>query len=170
MGGLRPFGEIIDVDDAPVGVMRHEQIFKDLNLNFVRHIAVDFHSNTVDLYFRASDPLSKQRALNFVDLVGHSRISESDYAEMEQWFSPDGFTFAVTISVSSGLIDRVAFYVMGLPKDAYPDIGHRTTKNSIESPNHDADNFTAVAWSYRRGKNMEVERSYWGQVVPLLRA
>jgi 4-hydroxyphenylpyruvate 3-dimethylallyltransferase len=84
MGGLRPFGEIIDVDDAPVGVMRHEQIFKDLNLNFVRHIAVDFHSNTVDLYFRASDPLSKQRALNFVDLVGHSRISESDYAEMEQ--------------------------------------------------------------------------------------
>ncbi len=166
MGGLRPFDDMISVADMPAYIIMHRNGFHDLGLRTVRHVAVGYHFK---FYFRAADPPSQKQALGFVELVGHSSLSKS---ELQEYLSPVGFTFAVTIAVPPGEIKRVAFYVGGLPWDAFPDCGHRIANFFSEAPNYDADKLTAVAWSYGAGgdKYMKAEKTCCGQVVLLLRA
>lgn len=171
MGGLRPLDDLLSVPHVPECISMHRDMFLDLGLNTVRHVAVDFYTDDVILYFRAAGPLTEDQALSFVALAGYTSLSKSELMEMQKYLSPLGFTFAATITVPSGEIVRVAFYVLGLDEVKFPDIGHRMTSFSSEAMDHDAEDFTAVAWSYGvgGGKSMKAERSCGGQVVELMR-
>lgn len=170
MAGFRHLDEILGVDSVPESIRQHANIFRELDLQLVRHVAVDFHSDTVNLYFRVVGPLSKNRAAAFTKLVGASPPEHSDFLDMCNFLDPTGFTFAVTIAFNTGDIERVAFYALGLPS-VPREIGDRLAAFFKEVPSYDAEEFIALAWSYGAGgKNyVKAEKSYCGELVPLLR-
>ena len=171
MGGLRRLDDILDVSDVPHTISQHRDTFHKLHLQEVRHIAVDFDSDTVNLYFPANGPISETMAKDLVELAGFSDFSTDDLADMPEFLSPESFTFAVTIEVATGEIKRVAFYALGLAPGFSPEIGDRLTTFFREAPSYDEENFTAVAWSFGAGKEkyIKAEKSYCGGVIPLLR-
>ena len=137
MGGLRPLDDILDTGNVSDSIKQHRNTFHRLNLKEFRHIAVDFHSGTVNLM-----------AKDLVEIASFSDFSISDMSDMSAFISPDYFTFAVTIKVATGEIKRVAFYALGLPPRTFPDIGERLSTFFTEAPSHDEEDFTAVAWSF----------------------
>ena len=64
MGGFRPLDNILRARDVPKPISRHSPIFHNLRLESIRHVAVDYHSDTVNLYFRAPGPVTEEQAAN----------------------------------------------------------------------------------------------------------
>lgn len=173
MGGFRPLDDILGVDGVPASITQHKSTFHALGLNRIRHVAVDLHSDTVNLYFRAPGPLSESQATKLVALASHNSLplKESVLADMQKFLSPEGFTFAVTLDVGTGEIKRVAFYALGLPPVTFPRMDARLCVFFAKAPSYDAELFTAVAWSFGKGDEsyVKAEKSYCGGVVPLLK-
>lgn len=175
MGGLRPLDDILSADGVPASITQHKSTFDTLELNFIRHVAVDLHSNTVNLYFRTGPGLlSESQAKDLVALAGHTSLplKKSLLTDMQNFLSPEGFTFAVTLDVGTGKIKRVAFYALGLPRLTFPQgMDGRLKIFFDEAPSRDAELFTAIAWSFGKGDEsyVKAEKSYCGGVVPLLK-
>ena len=171
MGALRPLDDILDVENVPDAIRQHRKTFHGLGLEEIRHIGIDFHGGTVNLYFRVQGPISEAMAKKLVKLAGFSDFSVDDLADMPSFLSSDAFTFAVTIRVATGDIQRVAFYALGLPPNKFPDVGERLMKYLKTAPSYDDEDFIAVAWSFGKGseKYIKIEKSYCGGVIPLLR-
>jgi 4-hydroxyphenylpyruvate 3-dimethylallyltransferase len=172
LGGLRPLDDILDAEDVPDSVRRHRQMFKDLDLTIVRHVAVDYHSHTVNLYFRAPGPLSAKQAARYAALAGSPAPSAEEVEEMSRFLNPTGFTFSVTMAFSTGSISRVAFYALKLAPGTFPSLSQRLLTFFKEAPSYDEEEMNAIAWSFGSGgtKYIKAERSYCGELVPLMRA
>ena len=172
MGALRPVDNVLDVENVPDMIRQHRETFHRLGFEGIRHIGVDFDGGTVNLYFRVKGPISEPMAKQLVELAGFSGFSTEDLADMPDFLSLDAFTFAVTIKVATGDIKRVAFYALGLPPNKFPDVGDRLMTFFNKAPSYDEEDFTAVAWSFGKGreKYIKAEKSYCGDVVPLLRS
>ena len=70
MGGLRPLDDILEVENVPGVIRQHRKTFHCLAFEEIRHIGVDFHGGTVNLYFRVKGPISEPMAKTFVELAG----------------------------------------------------------------------------------------------------
>lgn len=171
LAGFRPLKDILGADGVPECIRQHAPMFHDLGLELVRHVAVDYDSNTVNLYFRAPGPISEEQAGRFVALAGCPPPSQAEIQEMGDFLNPIGFTFSVTMKFLTGAIKRVGFYALKLPPNSFPEVGERLTTFFKEAPSYDAEEMNAVAWSFGEGgkKYIKAERSYCGRLVPLLR-
>ena len=169
--GFRPLHDLLSMNDIPDSIRKHGTTFDLLGLYIVRHVAVDFHSDTVNLYFRKSGSLSAVQAASFVQLADCTPPTSAELEEIQRHINPTGFTFAVTIAVATGDITRVAFYALGLSPDCLPDLGDRLNTFFRQAPSYDLETFTALAWSFGEGgkKYIKAEKSYCGKLVPLLR-
>ena len=171
MGGMRPIDDILNADHVPEELKRHGPTFHSLGLELVRHVAVDYHSGTVNIYFRAPGPINVEQAAKFVALADCPALPEEEVMEMRKFLNPTGFTFAVTIKLSTGTISRVGFYALKLPIGTFPEIGSRLATFFSTAPNYDKEEMNAIAWSFGPGgkRYIKAERSYCGKLVPLLR-
>lgn len=64
MGGFRPLDDILCARDVPESIRRHGPTFHSLGLGSLRHVAVDYHSDTVNLYFHAPGLSQKSKLQN----------------------------------------------------------------------------------------------------------
>ncbi|KAK6603511.1 hypothetical protein H4I96_06279 [Botrytis cinerea] len=165
--------------DAEKGLVKawslkqHEERFKALELEKVRHVAVDYQKATVNLYFRAQGPISLQQATSFNALAGAGPPSQTQFLEMQEFLNAVGYTFAVTIRVDSGDIERVGYYALKLPDRAtknWPVINAQLEKFAQFAPSYDREEMNAVAWSFGGTERyVKFERSYCGELVPLIK-
>ncbi|KAG4437220.1 hypothetical protein IFR05_007309 [Cadophora sp. M221] len=171
MGGMRPIDDILNAEHVPESLKKHGPTFHGLGLELVRHVAVDYYSGTVNIYFRAPGPLNVEQASRFVALADCPPLPEAEVMEMRKFLNPTGFTFAVTIKLSTGSISRVGFYALKLPIGSFPEIGSRLATFFSTAPSHDTEEMNAIAWSFGPGgkRYIKAERSYCGRLVPLLR-
>lgn len=171
MGGMRPVDDILNAESVPETLRQHGPAFHSLGLELVRHVAVDYHSGTVNVYFRAPGPITEEQAAKFVALADCPPLPTAEVQEMRKFLNPTGFTFAVTIKLSTGAISRVGFYALKLPIGTFPEIGSRLATFFSSAPSYDAEEMNAIAWSFGSGgkKYIKAERSYCGRLVPLLR-
>ena len=171
MGGFRPLDDILNARDVPESIRRHGPTFHNLGLESVRHVAVDYHSDTINLYFRAPGPITEDQAAKFVRLAGCPPPARDEFEEMRAFLCPTGYTFSVTMTVLTGDIKRVGFYALKLPPNTFPEVGERLKTFFEQAPSYDREEMNAVAWSYGTGgkKYIKAERSYCGRLVPLLR-
>ncbi|KAF7939103.1 uncharacterized protein EAE97_007184 [Botrytis byssoidea] len=173
MRGMRPLGDILSAKGVPESLTKHEERFKALELEKVRHAAVDYQKGTVNLYFRAQGPISLQQATSFNALAGAEPPSQAQFSEMQEFLNAVGYTFAVTIKVDSGEIERVGYYALKLPDRAaknWPVINAQLEKFVQFAPSYDREEMNAVAWSFGGTKRyVKFERSYCGELVPLIR-
>ncbi|KAK4693763.1 hypothetical protein P7C71_g3695, partial [Lecanoromycetidae sp. Uapishka_2] len=171
LAGFRPINDILGAAGVPETVRQHGPTFHDLGLELVRHVAVDYDSNTVNIYFRAPGPISEAQAATYVALADCPPPSKAELLAMRELLNPTGFTFSVTITAATGIIKRVGFYALKLPPNSFPEIGERLATFFKEAPSYDAEEMNAVAWSFGEGgkRYIKAERSYCGRLVPLLR-
>ncbi|KAK6604046.1 hypothetical protein H4I95_05949 [Botrytis cinerea] len=158
---------------VPESLKQHEERFKALELEKVRHVAVDYQKATVNLYFRAQGPISLQQATSFNALAGAGPPSQTQFLEMQEFLNAVGYTFAVTIRVDSGDIERVGYYALKLPDRAtknWPVINAQLEKFAQFAPSYDREEMNAVAWSFGGTERyVKFERSYCGELVPLIK-
>lgn len=171
LGGMRPLNDILDAPHVPDSVRRHRQIFQDLGLTVVRHVAVDYCSHTVNIYFRAPGPLTLTQAARYCALVGSPPPSAAEMEEMSHFLNPTGFTFSVTMDYYTGSISRIAFYALRLAPGKFPSLNNRLSIFFKEAPSLDEEEMNAIAWSFGLGgkRYIKAERSYCGELVPLMK-
>ncbi|KAJ8067981.1 hypothetical protein OCU04_003561 [Sclerotinia nivalis] len=169
MGGMRPLDDILGAEGVPESLRRHEERFKELRLEKVRHVAVDYQKQTVNLYFRAQGPISLQQATSFNALARAEPPSQSQFVEMQEFLNAVGYTFAVTIKIDSGEIERVGYYALKLPER--PAKKWPAMERFVQfAPSYDREEMNAVAWSFGGEKRyIKFERSYCGELIPLIK-
>jgi len=169
--GLRPLDDILNAPGVPDSLRFHQATFHSLGLNTVRHVAVDYPKSTVNLYFRARGPVSQYQATKFNALAGANPPSAAEFEEMVSHLNPRGFTFSVTLKLSTGTIERVGYYALKLPVGIFPDISDTLKTFFAVAPSYDPEEMNAIAWSFGKGnkKYVKAERSYCGRLVSLMR-
>jgi len=171
-GAFRQLDDLLSVEGVPDSVRQHKHVFHSLGLELLRNVAVDFQSDTVNLYLRVSGALTEEKAASLVALADGSTLTPSMWTEMQRYLSPSGCTLATTILAATGEIKRVAIYALGLPPDSFPDIGDKLKTFFEVAPSYDSNEFTAVGWSFGAGGRnyLKAEKSYCGELYPLLRS
>ncbi|KAL4896018.1 prenyltransferase-like protein [Aspergillus ambiguus] len=172
LGDMRPLGDILGAPHVPKSMRNHATTFYNLSLNVIRHVAADFTSNTVNIYFRAHGALTLERARSLVRLADPAYLLEREEVEgMRQLLNPTGFTFAVTMDYITGEIKRVGIYALKLAPGTYPAMDEKLKVFFAQSPSYDEEEMNAVAWSFGKhgARYVKAERSYCGGLVPLMR-
>ncbi|KAL5364973.1 prenyltransferase-like protein [Aspergillus floccosus] len=172
LGDMRPLSDILSVPQVPLSIRTYASTFHELGLELVRHVAADFTSNTINIYFRGHGPLTLERARSLVRLADPAYLLEREEAEeMRQLLNPVGFTFAVTMEYSTGEIKRVGIYALKLAPGTYPAMDERLKVFFTRAPSYDEEEMNAIAWSFgkRGARYVKAERSYCGGLVPLMR-
>lgn len=171
LGGMRPLDDILAAEGVPARIRGYEPVFRDLGLEQVRHVAVDYQHRTANLYFRTPHGITRADTEGFATLAESSPPDVDTYTDIERFTAPDGFTFSVTMSIDTGSIERVGYYALKLPAGQFPAMGPRLTTFFQTAPSRDEEEMNAVAWSFGGpGRNyLKAERSYCGELVALMR-
>jgi hypothetical protein len=130
-----------------------------------------FAVDTVNIYFRAPEPINIEQATKSVKLAGCPGLDQFEVLEMQSFPNPTGFTFSVTMALPTGATKRVGFYALKLEPNTFPRIGDHLTTFFSEAPSYDPKGMNAIAWSFGNdGKRyIKAEGSYCGRLVPLMR-
>ncbi|WP_327308964.1 aromatic prenyltransferase [Streptomyces sp. NBC_01298] len=171
LGGMRPMADVLATPGVPQGIRRHEAAFDKLGLTWVRHVAVDYQNQSVNLYFRTIEGFTPAQAERLLALTGAELPEAAVLKDMEGFTAPTGCTFSVTMSAATGRIERVGVYALRLPTGQFPTIGERLEQFFTTAPSHDDEEMNAVAWSFgAQGRQyIKAERSYCGRLVELMR-
>jgi len=171
LGGQRPVERVLSAPGVPRSLRGHERRFRAMGLSSVRHVAVDYHSNTANLYFRTAGKITWDQSVQLVSLANGKPPGPVLFSDMERFTSPDGYTFSVTMAVGNGEIQRVGFYALKLPAGRFPAVGARLATFFRCAPSRDDEEMNAVAWSFGPdGKDyIKAERSYCGHLVALMK-
>ncbi|OTA08152.1 hypothetical protein A9Z42_0091200 [Trichoderma parareesei] len=170
LSGLRPLDDILGAPGIPATIGLQRDTFLSLQLTHVRYVAVDFKSQTINLYFRAPGPLTLEQATRYAALAGSPPPSAAQCAEMTRYLNPSNFAFGVTIDPSIGSIVRVAIYAVKLAAGELPAVGKRISTFLQEVPSYDREDVNIISWSFGKGGKtyMKAERSYCGELADVL--
>lgn len=168
--GRRPIDDILNTPEVPASVRAHGPMFHSVGLETVTFLAVDYHSQTMNLYFAGPSPMTKTQAAQYTNLVGCSPPTDQEFKEMSTFLSPGAFPFAVTMEYETGRITRVAIYAMALSPERLPTVEDRISKFLSEAPSYDQHQSINVAWSYGLGgsKYMKADSSYIGEQTVIM--
>jgi 4-hydroxyphenylpyruvate 3-dimethylallyltransferase len=171
LGGMRPVDDVLGAPGVPESIRGHGPTFHALGLVRVRHVAVDYQHNSVNIYFRAPGPITLDQCQRFVSLADGEMPDHDTFGEMKRFAAPAGCTFSVTMTVGDGRIQRVGFYALKLPQGEFPTIGERLSTFFKVAPSRDEEEMNAVAWSFGSGGGtyVKAERSYCGRLVALMK-
>ncbi|MEY9876271.1 4-hydroxyphenylpyruvate 3-dimethylallyltransferase [Streptacidiphilus sp. MAP12-33] len=170
LGGMRPVTDLLAVPTVPEGIRRHEATFDRLGLTWVRHAAVDYQHQTVNLYFRTTEGFSPAQARNFLSLTGAELPAAAVLEDMREFTAPSGYTLSVTMTAATGKIERIGIYALKLPVGRFPTIGDRLEQFFRAAPSRDDEEMNAIAWSFgaEDRQYLKAERSYCGRLVALM--
>lgn len=173
LGDILPLEKLLHAPAVPTQLRPLEHKFKSVDLHYVRHAAVDWHSSTVNIYFWVPEAITHSRVNDLVSLSGAEPISAGTFQGMKSFFRPHAFTFATTIDVKSGTFKRVAFYALRLANNDLPSVGDRLMAFFKEAVSYDSHDLNIVAWSFAGGPGessnyVKGERSYCGNLEDVL--
>lgn len=161
--------DVLSQPFMPKSVSQHLSAFLSAGLNYLRLVAIDRRSDTVNLYFRARGPATVAQCARFLDLVGaplpHDRMQQDILTLV-----PLDFTVAVTVHPIQGSIERVALAAPSLSYDEIPVVPDRVRRFFDLAPSYAASPTYVVAWSFGpdKGTYVKAEKSYTGDFGALL--
>ena len=165
--GQRSVDDILDAAVVPECARVHRAKFHSLGLKLVHFVAVDHHSDTMNIYFTVPGPISEAQAAAYTNLAGCKPPTAAEFQDLSKFLPTQRFVFAVTIDYNTGKIKRVAFYALNVPGGEIPATANdRLRKFFNEAPSYDKQQTRNVAWSYGNGdsKYMKGEASYTGDL------
>ncbi|PQE05966.1 Aromatic prenyltransferase protein [Rutstroemia sp. NJR-2017a BBW] len=170
--GVRDLGDILGGEAVPEALKRCKPLFQTLGLDQIRHLAVDWTGGTVNLYFLVPGPFSLEQISSHFSLLSRGAPSQEIIEELEKLLPKQAYTFAVTLDVETGVVMRVAYYVMGIPDDRMPDLGGWMKGFGGEAKSWDGEGLEGLVWSFGNGEGGDYwkwERRYCGELRGLLR-
>ncbi|KAK1974762.1 prenyltransferase-like protein [Colletotrichum cereale] len=169
LGQTRNMEDVLDVHFVPNSIRRHAGEFRRCGLDRVRTLAVDWHSKTVNIYWRVPGPLTQTQADVLLGLAGCQPMGQAEVEEISRFSSAkDGsFAFAVTLGFESGEIERAGFYATKLSRGNLPGISDRLKIFLEKAPDYDPEEWITIAWGFGKDgrKYMKAEKSYCGRFV-----
>ncbi|MFI0716543.1 aromatic prenyltransferase [Streptomyces inhibens] len=167
-GGLRPAEDILTVPALPQSVQARLKDFLELGLAHIRFAAVDWRHHSANVYFRGRGPLDAAQFARIHALSG-STPPAANLVDEVLAYMPEDYCVAVTLDLESGVIERVCFYALKVPKNAMPRIPTRIARFLEVAPSYDADECNVIGWSFgRSGDYVKAERSYTGNMAEIL--
>jgi 4-hydroxyphenylpyruvate 3-dimethylallyltransferase len=170
LGHTRQIDDVLDLEFVPNSIRRHLPEFKKHGLDRVRTLAVDWHSGTVNIYWRAPGPVDKKQADGLLAMAGCEPIDEAEVEEIARFSSAkDGsYPFAVTLNFETGDLGRAGFYATKLPRGDLPVISDERVQTFLDhAPDYDREEWITIAWGFGKGgkKYMKSEKSYCGNLM-----
>lgn len=171
LGGTLSLDEVLGVDFVPETLRRHAPVFRQQGLEHVRFMAVDYHHNTVNFYFRVRGPFSREQHMGITRIVQGPPPEEMLTTEILEFLPKNDYLTAVTVSLDSGSLERAAFYAAQIPEGKFPVVGERLSLFFSHAPSRDAKDVNIVAWSFgaRGGSYVKGERSWHGDLASLFK-
>jgi len=167
-GGLRPAEDILTVPALPQPVQDRLKDFLALGLAHIRFAAVDWRHHSANVYFRGKGPLDTGQFARIHALSGSTPPSANVVEEILAYM-PEDYCVAITLDLDSGVIERVCFYALKVPKNALPRIPVRIARFLESAPSHDEEECNVIGWSFgRSGDYIKAERSYTGDMAEIL--
>ncbi|GHJ35663.1 aromatic prenyltransferase [Streptomyces sp. TS71-3] len=169
LGGTLPLEAVLGADRVPQALRRQEQVLRERGLDHVRFLAVDYLGGTVNLYFRVRGPYSGAQHRGIAGLAGSPAPPERTVREIRGSLPRQHYLAAVTLSLTTGLAERVCFYATRIPDELFPDTGARLGRFFAAAPSHDPTDVNVLAWSFGPAGTayLKGERSYCGDLAGL---
>jgi 4-hydroxyphenylpyruvate 3-dimethylallyltransferase len=169
---LRPIDELLTAPGIPSNFKSHLPNFQSLGLNLVWFVAVDYHRNTLNIYFLVQGVLTKEQAARLTNLVGSPPPSDAEFEDIKKLIDQRGYFFAVTMRYPEAAIARVAFYALNLTPDQLPITEGRLRTFLDVSPIYDARPAAVYSWSFAKGGETykKLELGYSGEFGDSMRA
>ncbi|CRG83396.1 hypothetical protein PISL3812_00747 [Talaromyces islandicus] len=173
LGGRPSLKEVLAAPHVPEPIGALGQKFGDVGLDTVRHVAVDWRSSTINIYFWVKGQISLRLANRLLALSGGGPLTRSQLEEIKSFLIPEGFTFATTITAATGDIKRVAIYALRLDGNRLPMVDERMSTFFADAKSYDQRDVNIVAWSFGGGEKgtadyIKGERSYSGELEDVL--
>jgi 4-hydroxyphenylpyruvate 3-dimethylallyltransferase len=170
LGGMRPAEEVLDVPALPSALRTRVPALRRTGLTHIRFAAVDYRTNTINVYFRGRGPLTHARATEVLATFGIAAPAQVSVDHMGA-VMPTDFCVAVTFAVDSGLARRACFYSLGIPEDLLPPLPQRLATFFQEARCQDAEPIRALGWSFGTGGQsyLKAEHAYCGDMAGRLR-
>ena len=166
---LRPLYNVLNQESVPQTIRQHEDKLEGLGLNLVPHVSIDFHSDTVNLYFSLDGPLTDAQAKDYIQLSDSTAPSSEEIKTIQTFIPNSVFVFAVTITVTTWIIERIAICAVGLPENATPPVTERVRTFLDVAPYYDAEVFRVFGWSFGKGGRYgKMEKSYCGNLQEVI--
>ncbi|KAJ3580148.1 hypothetical protein NPX13_g412 [Xylaria arbuscula] len=165
--GLRSVDDLLAAEEVPESTRAHLDTFHKLGLKYCHFVAVDHHSETLNLYFTVPGPITEAQAAAYTSLAGADPPTAEEFADMRKYVPEHRFAFAVTIQSTTGKIKRVSIYALNIPEGPLPATANdRLRQFFAEAPCYDKVQTRTVGWSYGNGnsKYMKGEASYTGEL------
>ncbi|KAI0201403.1 prenyltransferase-like protein [Astrocystis sublimbata] len=170
--GLRSVDHLLDADEVSESVRAHRETFHKLGLKYCHFVAVDHHSNSLNLYFTVPGPITEAQATAYTALAGAEPPTAEEFADMREYVPEHRFAFAVTMEGATGKIKRVSIYALNIPEGPLPKTANdRLRQFFAEAPCYDSRQARTIGWSYGNGnsKYMKGEASYTGELGNFIR-
>ncbi|KAJ5312366.1 secondary metabolism biosynthetic enzyme [Penicillium antarcticum] len=169
---LRPVKELLTAPGIPSTLQSHLPTLQGLGFNMVWFVSVDYHKNTLNIYFLVQGDLSKDQADQITGLAGSEPPTKTEFEDIQKLIDPRGYFVAVTMRYPEATIPRVAFYALNLLPDQVP-IKEGPLRQFLDvCPSYDERPAAVLAWSFGQGGDTykKLELGYAGEFGDSMRA
>lgn len=172
---LQPVEEVLSVEGVPDSFRRHIETFKRLEAKMVYHVAVSYHSGSVNIYLQIPHAFSAERVTSIIEalLPECSVPIASEVEQMMKCMREDmPIVFAVTLSYPTGSIERTCFYAFLVSRQAAKEmgIGTRLERFLEVTPCYDEREVLNFGWSFGRNgdRYLKMDIGYCGGFCDIL--
>ncbi|KAH8800664.1 prenyltransferase-like protein [Xylogone sp. PMI_703] len=165
----RPIEQILSIEPVPESFRNHIDKFKQIGAHQVHFVAVTYGVTSVNIYFVMPSELSSDGITNIIRtlLPSCSPITAAEMEQIMKCMKPGIPTvLAVTLSYSSGTIERLCLYAFMVSRELVLSIqiGQRLEKFLKETPVYDEKDSINIGWSFgRKGERyMKMDVGYCG--------
>ncbi|CAN8102047.1 unnamed protein product [Discula destructiva] len=174
-------GETLSVDKALAipgmtpGMQANIQRFKDVNLTDVPIMHLDFQARTVDLYFLAQGPLTKEHLTKVVAIAGAPEPSDGVFANLVGVLLDAPHYCTAVMEYDTGKVIRIEYHLLfpvKLPDDMeIPEVGERLEK-FWDVPSHELEDMDILSFCFGHTPNGDILalRSYCGGLRSLMKS
>jgi hypothetical protein len=161
--GVIPVANIFKVSSLPSSVAHHAAYYDQYHLQNVYIVGVDFHSQSVNLYFRFDHPShhTPEALRGMVKDLGYEAPPEEAIT-----YSLPGISAALTYTWNSSAVERICFYVGHPNREATPTTLHPIIARFVNEVPALKDSLYQVSWTFgKRGTYIKVENDYTGDMM-----
>jgi hypothetical protein len=163
LGGAHDPRSFLELPQMPLAFRASLPLLRDLHLDSVTIVGVDYVQRSLNLYFRPSHPSHRSGALlsQACERLGFPAPGAAAQAHAGQ-----SGCIAFTYAWDSQSIERICFYVAGFTRDAVPDHHPHLRMFAAGAPALAADPRFILGWSHgRSAAYYKLEDDYTGDVT-----
>lgn len=175
LGDIYTLDQILAIPAMTDGIRAHRDQLVELGLTSVPITHLDYTAKTVDIYFLAQGPLTKEKLTQTIALAGAPEPSDENYQDMVGVLLDQSYYCTFVMDYATGKILRIEYHLLfpiKLPDDMkIPDVGERL-EAFWNMPSHEYEDMDILSFCFGESPdgNIVALRSYCGGLRSLMKA